>query len=273
MATVNDQGRLLEARIRDVAERCTKGIPATLPFLTPGEQRAAERQLRAMGLWQSAYLFGGYAGAERRSLFLLPEYLTACLSAPPMECEPEEVQGLLQEELRASLAAIRISGSGFRTLTHRDYLGAILHLGLERDALGDLAVQNDREAVLFCAPTVAAFLMETLDRVANDGVRCIPYTPDQGFTDGRRYQPMSVTVASLRLDCVVAALCDLSREAAQSAVRTGLVEVDFEEENRPDLSLTPPVTLSVRGKGRFLLRRLHGETRKGRLRLLADKMV
>ena len=72
---------------------------------------------------------------------------------------------------------------------------------------------------------------------------------------------------------VVAALTNLSREDAQSAIRGGLVEVDFEPEERVDLSLTPPVTVSVRGFGRYVLCSFDGETRKGRLRLRADQLV
>ena len=60
---------------------------------------------------------------------------------------------------------------------------------------------------------------------------------------------------------------------AQSAVRTGLVEVDFEVEERTDLILVPPATVSVRGYGRFILRSFDGQTRKGRLRLRADRLV
>lgn len=71
----------------------------------------------------------------------------------------------------------------------------------------------------------------------------------------------------------MAALTHLSREEAQRAVRTGLVELDFEPEERPDRLLSPPLTLSVRGYGRYVLRAFEGETRRGRLRLRADRLV
>lgn len=264
---------LLESRIDDAIAKAERGSVARLSFLTPRERKQTERLLHARGAWEQACFFGGYPTAERVCLFLLPEYMNAMLPAPPTACSADEITALLEEELSEAVCAVRIKGSGYRTLTHRDYLGSVLGLGLERDALGDIAVQNEHEAVVFCPATIAGFLCESLTKVASDTVKCKPWTLDESFTDGRRYQPVSDTVASARLDCVVAALTNLSRDEAQSAVRTGLVEVDFEPTERVDLTLEPPVTVSVRGFGRFVLRGFEGETRKGRLRLKADKLI
>lgn len=267
------QRDLFEARVFDAINRYESGAVATLSFLTPGERKRAERILQAAGVLGQVWNFGGYPDAERASLFLLPEYLTDCLDAPLCACDERTVAALLGEELEEAVCAVRIKGSGFRTLSHRDFLGAILGLGISRDALGDVVVQDPYSAVVFCPRTLARFLSESLERVGADAVRVSDYSVDESFTDGRKYQPVSDTVSSARLDCVVAALCNLSREAAQSAVRTGLVEVDFEVEERTDLILVPPATVSVRGYGRFILRSFDGQTRKGRLRLRADRLV
>ena len=201
----------------------------------------------------------------------------ASVAEPAAELETDVVSEVYKtpvaEEVEEAVAAVRIVGSGFRSLTHRDFLGSVLGLGLERDALGDLAVQNAHEAVLFCPKKLLPFLCDQLEKVATDTVKCMPYTPDERFTDGRRYQPISDTVASERLDCVVAALCNFSRDAAQNAVRAGLVEVEFEPMERVDYLLSAPCTISVRGQGRFVLRSFDGETRKGRVRLRADRLI
>lgn len=263
----------LLARLGDTIEKCNRGSVATLPFLTPRARKQAERALRSMGAWEQSFFFGGYPNAERVCLFLLPDYYNAMLGASPFECPAELLLATLSDEIDETVQAVRIVGSGYRVLSHRDYLGSILGLGLERDALGDIAVQNDREAVVFCPRTIADFLLENLTKVASDTVKCKTYELDENFTDGKQYRPISNTVASPRLDCVVAALTNLSREASQNAIRTGLVEVDFEVEERTDLALTPPTTLSIRGYGRFILRAFDGETRKGRLRLRADQLI
>lgn len=262
------------ARIGDALEKCRRGSVAVIPFLTPREKKQAERELRVCGALGQAWFWGGYSTAERVCLFLLPDYLLAYLPDGMISpsVTPDDLW-FLEEERDLSVSAVRITGSGYRTLSHRDYLGSILGLGLERDALGDVAVQNEREAVVFCPQKIAEFLIENLCKVASDMVKCAPYTPDASFTDGKRYRPINDTVASARLDCVVAALTNLSREDAQNAIRTGLVEVEFEPVERTDHPLDPPLTISVRGYGRFILRSFDGETRKGRLRMKADQLI
>ena len=270
--TLENARDLFEARLEDAIRKCTSGSVAHIPFLTMRQRRRAERILNARGLREAYWFWGGHAGAERACLFLLPDYLTAILPEDAAERDsllPE----YLAEDLTDAVVSISIKGSGFRNLSHRDYLGAILGLGIERDAIGDIAVQDVHSAILFCPRTLAGFLMGELTKVGADTVRCRECIIDESFTDGKQYRPISDTVASPRLDCVVAALCNLSRETAQNAVRSGLVEVDFEPEERVDAVLTPPITVSVRGHGRFILRSFDGETRKGRLRLRADQLV
>ena len=263
---------LFEARLEDAIRKCTSGSVAHIPFLTMRQRRRAERMLDARGLRNSYWFWGGHRTAERVCLFLLPDYLTAILPEDAVAREAA-LFDYLAEELTDAVVSLSIKGSGFRNLSHRDYLGAILGLGIERDAIGDIAVQDAHSAILFCPRMLAGFLMGELTKVGADTVRCRECIIDESFTDGKQYRPISDTVASPRLDCVVAALCNLSREAAQNAVRSGLVEVDFELEERVDTVLTPPITVSVRGHGRFVLRSFDGETRKGRLRLRADQLV
>lgn len=263
---------LFEARLDDAIRRCTSGSVAHIPFLTMRERRRAERLLEARGMWGAYWFWGGHYTAERACLFLLPDYLTAIL--PEDEIERYAVlKEYLAEEMADAVMSVSIKGSGFRKLTHRDYLGAVLGLGIERDAIGDIAVQDEHRAILFCPRTLGTFLMAELTKVGSDTVHCYECIIDETFRDGKQYRPISDTVASPRLDCVVAALCNLSREAAQGAVRSGLVEVDFEPEERVDAILEPPITVSVRGYGRFVLRAFDGETKKGRLRLRADQLI
>ena len=263
---------LFEARLEDAIRKSTTGSVAHLPFLTMRERRRAERILDAHGMHNAYWFWGGHPIAERTCLFLLPEYLVAMLPEDANERDAM-LKEYLCEELQEAVMSLAIKGSGFRNLSHRDYLGAILGLGIERDAIGDVAVQDEHNAILFCPRTLGAFLIGELNKVGSDTVRCRECVIDENFTDGKKYRPISDTVASARLDCVVAALCNLSREAAQSAVRSGLVEVDFEPEERVDTVLEPPITVSVRGYGRFILRAFDGETKKGRLRLKADQLV
>ena len=265
-----DAAALLEARLEDHLARSERGEVAVSSFLTPGERKQAERYLARRGMGKRCRFWGGYPEAERACLIVLPSYYEDMADWMGEDDEDASFAELLGED---GVTAVRITGSGYRALTHRDYLGSLLGLGLERDALGDIAVQNDREAVVFCKGRMAEFLVSNLEKVASDTVKCKTYTSDDTFTDGRHYKPVTDTVASARLDCIVAALTNLSREDAQSLVKSGMVELDFEVEERVDKSLSAPATLSIRGFGRYILRAFDGETKKGRLRMRADQLV
>ena len=280
----------LFARVDDYIRAAERGTVAVSPFLTPAERRAAEAFLEARGFAEQTRFWGGYPTAERTCLFLVPDFYVspdfeAAGGIPqdperlpegfdpafdPYDADPTET---IPDPAAAAVAAVRITGSGYRTLTHRDYLGSLLGLGLERDAIGDIVPQSDRSSVVFCAARLVPFLAETLGKVANDAVKVAPYAPPPDFVPRRAFADVNDTVASPRLDCVVAALANLSREAAAEQIRSGYVDVDFLTELRPDRAVTPPAILSIRTVGRFRVLPFAGETKKGRLRLAAKKYV
>lgn len=253
----------LFARLEDLILRTERGEPAVSPFLSPRELHAAEVYLTGRGAEYRA--FGGYEEAERKRVYLLPAYMNG----------GED----WQEELATfgyavDIDLLRIRGSGYRVLTHRDFLGSLLALGLERDVLGDLAVaEGGMEASLFCDSRISVFLQSEWSRAANDKVTVKREPLDSFCFAGRKTEPIRDTVASARLDCVIAALCGLSREKAQQLIRNGSVEVDFEEEARPDRTVAEAALLSVRGFGRYRIGAFNGQTKKGRLRLEAEKYL
>ena len=253
----------LLARAEDLWRRADAGEVVYTPFLTPREQKWLQTEYAKR---KESYLFaGGYAEAERRRMYFMPEYMLALES---------EVRGeLLAEEFAASLVALSIKGSGYRELSHRDYLGAVLNLGVERDALGDVCVLSPHEAVVFCDRVMAGFLAENLTRVARDTVRVreTVLTPD--FDGGRRFAPVADTVASPRADAVVAALCNLSRERAQALFAQAMVEIDYEPAEKYDREVEAGAIITVRGHGKFVVRSVSEKTKKGRIRLLADRYI
>ena len=91
--------------------------------------------------------------------------------------------------------------------------------------------------------------------------------------DCRRYVTLSDTVASLRLDGIVAAACNLPREKAKQLVSSDMVEVDFRPANAPDTELVPGQILSVRGHGRFIFDATDGASKKGRIRIRLRKLI
>ncbi len=261
----DEQLRRLLSRVEELCERALRGQMTHTDFLTPREQKHAMATLRRMGQAHRARLHGGYASAERCCLLLFPDYaLDAC------EEQADALTLLAVSGEDDPVTALRFRAGGYRTLTHRDYLGSLLSLGLERDVLGDIAMDGN-DATVLCLARIAPFLLTDAERIGGDAVRVSETALSPDFDGGRTFVPIRETVASPRLDCIVAALTDLSREAAQNAIRDGLVEVDYESEIRPDHQPDIPCTLSVRGKGKFIVRELGDTTRKGRIRLFADR--
>ena len=122
-AAHSPEERLLLSRVWDKCEQCrTRNIPTATGFLSPQEQAAAQHLLNALGCREGYVLWGGYDGAERKRLLFLPEWMA----------EPDGT------EIAAVRAACRSGGD----LTHRDFLGSLMALGLTREKIGDILVEK-----------------------------------------------------------------------------------------------------------------------------------
>lgn len=262
MSTREDSALLL-ARPADLLARAEKGEVAYSSFLSPREQRILAN---GMGKVKEEIIFdGGYVAAERARAFFLPPWM--------LSAEKEMLEEWLADTKSEALVALEIKGSDFRTLAHKDYLGAILNLGTERAAIGDVCVTSPHTAILFCDRIIARFLCQHLSRVANDAVTIEEIALPADFDGGRKFEPVLDTVASPRADSVVAALANLSRERAFEMLRAGLVEIDYETTYEKDAPVTEGCVITIRGKGKFLVRSLSDKTKKGRYRLVANKYL
>lgn len=251
----------LYARLDDLAMSADKGEVARSAFLSPRELHYAQGYLSARG--ESFFAFGGYCDAERKRIYILPDYMEGV----------DSPEGLVEYGFDTDISCVRVVPSGYRALTHRDFLGSTLGLGIERTVIGDILVGSDGKADVICDGALADFLAENLCKVANDKVRTSVITLADIEAPERRFAEINDTVASPRLDCIVGALCSLSREKARSAVEAGIVEVNFEGEERPDRDVSAPCTVSVRGYGRYDVLSVSDKTKKGRYRLLAKKYL
>ena len=270
--------RLLLSRLDDLVQKSGRGEAAVSPYLTPREAKYARAHLSARVSAGTAVLWGGYPEAERVRVVILPDYTEGLVDPTALASNPAAAlsdAGLddLAETIRGAVCPVQVRGSGFRELSHRDYLGSVLGLGLERDAIGDILIPDSHSAILLTDTRVGDFLTTQMEKVATDTVRVSRLPEGTALTGTRRLQPITDTVASERLDCVVAALCNLSREKAQMAVKSGLVELDYEAVEACDTTVEAPAVISVRGFGKFAVHSFDGTTRKGRIRLVAGKYM
>ena len=254
---------VLLARLDDMCRTAEEGSLGVSCFLSPRELHLLRTHLCRKG---TPFIeWGGYEGAERAKIFVLPEYMEGITSVASFE----------DFGFDCGIAAVTIKGSGYKKLSHRDFLGSILGLGLQRSVVGDILIvdADTPRAVVLCEKNAARFLCDTLTKIGSDTVSVSPVELADIKAPEKRFSHISDTLASPRADCVVASLCSLSREKARAAVVNGLLEIDYECCERPDKALTAPCTVTVKGYGKFRVNSLSDKTKKGRLRLDADKYV
>lgn len=263
----------LLSRLDDLIRKSERGEVAFSQFLSPSDVRIATDHLARTGHKELCFLSGGFPDAERARVFLLPDYmLGACDKSGNLSADSAWYSEL-SDTVKSAVCIVEITGSGYRELSHRDYLGSILSLGIERDAVGDIALTGKFSSLAVTSAKMADFLSDELCKIASDTVKVRRLDVGELPDIKRELRPISDTVASGRLDCIVSALTSLSREKAQAAIKAGLVEIDYRRVCESDVQLSPPCTVTVRGHGKYILREFCGETKKGRLRISADKYV
>ena len=233
-----------EKRLRELALRAAHACaPTYTRFLEPPMEIACRAAANFAGC--EVAFDGGYEGAERR---LAGFYAGAA------------------EALSFPIRRLRVDWNArYGSPGHRDILGALMGLGVGRETLGDIALLKEG-ALLFVHEDIADYVAANLEscgrvkvRVSPCGEEVAPPEPEGTLI----YR----TVPSERLDAVLSAAYDLSRQKAQEMIRAELVKVDHAVEARLDARLQEGSLVSARGLGRFRLREVTGLTRKGRVGL------
>lgn len=153
-------------------------------------------------------------------------------------------------------------------LTHRDFLGAIMNLGIERDTVGDIFVQ-DKEACLFCQESIAPYLTEHLVKVRRTRVKCLVSEIPEQLTKPS-LESVSLSVASPRIDGVISKLYNMARSQSQELFRTGKIFINGRMTENGSYILKADDSVTVRGHGRFIYAGTQGETRKGKQRITVE---
>lgn len=243
------ESEILIARINDtlsIAQKTSK--PKFFGFLSREEAALTEKTLSNQNA--RFILFGGYENAERVMLCCMPDW-----------CDSVDFP----------IAAVTFSYRKTDTLRHRDFLGALMSLGIIRESVGDILVEEGR-AVVFLREDIAEYVFYHLDKIGRVGV-----TPVMGFTaplpEMNLLVTTSVTISSLRLDCVVAALCGFSRNKADEIINIGYVAVNSVTCEKSTKQITSGDVLSVRGKGKFIISDTNSKTKKDRIVLEFKKYL
>ena len=189
--------------------------------------------------------FGGYENAERQMVAFHPDAL-AFTWEYPIDC------------LKIEPKAIKFSES----LTHRDYLGALLNLGIERSVIGDIVVQ-EKAAWFFCQNKMTDFFLDNLCRVRHTNI-LITKVDDPDELPRPKLEAINGTCASVRLDSLISLAFKASRSSMVSYIEGGQVFVNGKLITSNGYEPKEGDIISVRGKGRFIFDGMSHQTKKGR---------
>ncbi len=249
----SEEERLLLSRVWDKREQCRlRNIPAATAFLSPQEQAAATRLLNALGQREGYVFWGGYDGAERRRLLFLPDWMDG----------PDDTAA-------AALRAVCRSGA---SLTHRDFLGSLMALGLTREKIGDILVESGGCQVLV-DPSSLDFLVQNWDSAGREKLTVSPLPLEELTVPEAAVKEVRDTVSSLRLDNVLASAFSLSRGRAAEAVEKGAVQVNYTVCQKPDKPVSAGDVITCRGLGKCVLDTVGGPTKKGRLPVAIRRFI
>lgn len=156
-------------------------------------------------------------------------------------------------------------------LSHRDYLGALMNLGIERDLLGDIFIR-DKKAYIFCLERIAPYLIEELSKVRHTNVKCILIEEPKNLPKSEKERCVILS-PSERIDVIIAKLNHLSRSSSVELFRTKKVFVNGKLCENNSYFLKQKDIISIRGFGKFQYEGISHETKKGKLSLLVDVYV
>lgn len=238
-------------RAEDLCRRCEKTASVThTAFLTPAEQFALEKWAKTAPDC-NMLLCGGNDGCERKAAFFLPFYMD-------------------ESEFDASeyISALRAKAH-FGQPTHRDYMGAVMGLGIKREWLGDIWVSGE-DAVIFVMKSVERHIADGLDKVGRWGVKISAAPLSELKAPERRVKHVSFSVKSMRFDAVLAGMFGLSRTAASSHIAEGAASLNYSVCIKNDAVISPGDIISLRGYGKGTVSDTGGVSRKGRLFVEAE---
>lgn len=251
---MNKEELLLQKRLVELSRIAyTREIVTFSEFLNLNELNILHTTPKDM-LLSHYKTYGGYGLSERQMAAFLPDALYYDYQYPIQIIEISPVNRKFAEEL-----------------SHRDYLGAVMNLGIERCKLGDILIE-DGKAILFAKEELAGYIMEHLTRIRHTTVKTSILS---AFEDSYepRYEELKGTVASVRLDTVLSLAYPLSRSKITGLIEGARVFVNGKLVTSNGYRLKEGDILSVRKMGRIGYNGILSETKKGRYMVSIRKYI
>lgn len=252
-----NEEEVLVGQIQDLAEQCYhRDVPSHTEFLTLAEQDLFYRTVnRIPGV--RYVLSGGYEAAERKAALFLPSY-----------AEDGDASML-------PIAVVRISPLNEKfadALSHRDFLGSLMNLGVERYKLGDILIDGN-QAYLICMADMADYICAELKKVRHTSVYCeVEAGLPEELTEPKTERKEG-SVASVRLDAVLSLAFSSSRSKMVPLIEGSQVFINGKLVTSPSASLKEDDLVTVRHMGKFRYVGVQNQTKKGRLYVAVERFV
>lgn len=241
-------------KVIDKANSCIKNYDVKqTEFLNPYEVKNAIAILNSDSDIKYT-VDGGYENSERSSIFIYPYYME-------------------YEQIDNTLRFIQIEGNfKFKSISHKDYLGALMNLGIKRETIGDIIIHEN-----FCQVVVSNeicdFIIMNLTKVSRNNVSVKEILKADIIENSQTYKEVAFTVSSDRLDCIISGLYNISRQDSAKYISGERVYVNYEKVTSTSKEIKDQSLISVRGKGRAIVVKIGEITKKGRVKVQAKLIV
>lgn len=250
----NQEDKLLLAKLWDkINPGMRKNVIATTCFLSPRELELARF---LFGDAEGLVSFGGYPDAERKMLVYLPEYL--------------DLSALYEED--SPIKCLRAEFYQGDSLTHRDFLGALMGAGIGRETVGDICVDKG-SCDFFVTAEISQYIQDSFTSAGRTHLHlhCVPLK--DAHIPAPEVKEIKDTLASLRLDSVISSGFRISRSLAAQYITTGKTAVDGLPCEKTDKPVVEGAKISVRGLGKIQLTQVNGRTKKDRISVIIHRYV
>jgi len=248
------EDKVLLAKVWDkIGAGLRKNILSSTCFLT---LRELDMTHYLFGDLEGLYAFGGYPEAERQMLVYLPEYLdesTLTGEDSPVVC------------LRATF----YEGD---SPSHRDFLGALMGAGIARETVGDICVSKG-SCDFFVTDEIAPYILQNFTGAGRTKLHLEVIPLSQVIIPEPETKQIKDTLASVRLDSVIATGFRIGRSLAAQYVTAGKASINGLPCEKPDKNVEEGAKISVRGLGKIKLTAVNGQTKKGRISVVIDRYV
>ena len=250
----SSEDRVLLAKLWDkIHAGIRRCIMANTCFLSPREQEMA-RYL--FGVEPGLTFFGGYDDAERKMLVYLPEYL--------------DNESLYEED--SPMVCLRATFFEEDTLSHRDFLGALMGAGIARETVGDICVGKGY-CDFFITAEIAPYVEQSFFSAGRTKLHLTRIPLRDAHIPEPEVKEIKDTVASLRLDSVISSGFRIGRSLAAQYINAGKAAIDGLPCEKPDKTVSEGMKISVRGLGKIKLASINGKTKKDRISVIIHRYV